>query len=410
MITVLFVDDEPKVLRGLQRQIDMVTDDWQVVLASGGAEALAVLSRQDIDVIIADMRMPGMDGISLLGKVARQYPHIVRLILTGYANATDALRAANFAHQFLAKPIDIDVLVDIVQNTIKLRNMLNSHELRQVVGEIDTLPSVPSLYTQLMQALQLPTVKMDDISRIVAEDMAMTGKMLQLVNSAYFGLPRHISSPTQAVIMLGLNTIRTLALTVHIFAEYKSIQLNGFSLAELQQHGLLVSSLAKEVAHGLMLSDYEIDSAVTAGMLHVLGRLILASGMPERYRKVLEKAKQPDVALNDAETNILGVPHGKIGAYLLALWGLPLPVVEAVLFHHEPEQSPCDTSRASPLMAVHIADVLAYQVLPASIAGKPPELSPIYRENPVIQNRLPHWEEIARQLVAQNSDSSASSR
>ncbi|HFB52486.1 MAG TPA: response regulator, partial [Anaerolineae bacterium] len=153
MITVLFVDDEPKVLRGVQRQIDMVTDDWQVVLASGGAEALAVLNRQDIDVIITDMRMPGMDGISLLAKVARQYPHIVRLILTGYANATDALRAANFAHQFLAKPIDTDVLVDIVQNTIKLRDMLNSCELRQVVGEIDTLPSVPSLYTQLMQAL-----------------------------------------------------------------------------------------------------------------------------------------------------------------------------------------------------------------------------------------------------------------
>ncbi len=404
MINVLFVDDEPKVLRGLQRQIDMVVDDWHVVLASGGAEALAILNQQSIDVVIADMRMPGMDGISLLAKVAQRYPHIVRLILTGYANATDALRAANFAHQFLAKPIDADVLVDIVQNTIKLRDMLKSHELRQIVSEIDTLPSVPSLYTQLMQALQSPTVKVDDISRIVSEDMAMTSKMLQLVNSAYFGLPRQISSPKQAVIMLGLNTIRTLALTVHIFAEYKDIRVEGFSLIGLQQHGLLVSSLAKEVAHGLMLSDYDVDSAVTAGMLHVLGRLILASSMPQRYHKVLTQAKTTNINLDDAEINLLGVSHGMIGAYLLALWGLPLPVVEAVFFHHMPEQSPCDTNKASPLMAVHIADVLAYQELPVANVGKLPELSPVYLQNPVIQARLPHWRDVARRLAAQDDD------
>ncbi len=404
MINVLFVDDEPKVLRGLQRQIDMVVDDWHIMLASGGTEALSVLRQQPVDVIIADMRMPGLDGISLLAKVAAQYPHIVRLILTGYANATDALRAANFAHQFLAKPIDVEVLVNVVRNTIKLRDMLKSHELRQVVGEIGTLPSVPSLYTRLMRALQSPTVKIDDISRIVSQDMAMTGKMLQLVNSAYFGLPRQISSPKQAVIMLGLNTIRTLALTVHIFAEYNDIRMDGFSLVGLQQHGLLVSSLAKEVAHGLMMSDYEVDSAVTAGMLHVLGRLILASSMPRRYRNVLAKAKTMNIMLDDVEANLLGVSHGMVGAYLLALWGLPLSVIEAVFFHHSPEQSPCDTNKASPLMAVHIADVLAYQVSPVGSVGKQPELSPVYRQNPVIQTRLPYWQEVARQLVAQEGN------
>lgn len=397
-ITVLFVDDEPKVLRGLRRQIGMEVDDWNILLASGGTEALAILQRQSVDVIIADMRMPGMDGISLLAKVARQHPSTVRMILTGHANAIDAMRAANFAHQFLAKPIDAPLLVETVHDTIMLRNMLNSHELRRVVAEIDKLPSMPALYTRLMQALQSPSVKMDDISRIVSEDVAMTTKMLQLVNSAYFGLPRHISNPRQAVIMLGLNTIRNLALTVHVFGEYKDPHLDGFSLVALQQHGLLVAALAKEIARGLMLSDYDVDNAVTAGMLHVLGRLILGCKFTARYKTVLAKAAELDIMLEDIETNILGVSNATIGAYLMGLWGLPMPVVEAVLFHHRPEDAPSATVYPSPLMAVHIAEVLAYQIFPESALGKPTELSPLYQNSALIQSRMPDWVAAARKI------------
>ncbi len=376
-----------------------------MLFAENGADAIAVLQQQPVDVIVADMRMPGMDGIALLSTVANQFPQTIRFILSGYASASDALRAANFAHQFLSKPIEVEQVVDAIQSAVKLRNRLSSIQLRQLVSQIKTLPSVPPLYAKLMQALQSPTVKPDEIGDIVAQDLAMTSKILQLVNSAYFGLPRHISNPTQAVILLGLNTIKTLALTLHVFSQMPDTSVEGFSPLTLQRHSLMTASLAKKVAHGLTLNDYLADCAFTAGMLHALGRLILATNMPKRYEKVLAQANSVPLPLEDVEKEMLGVTHADVAAYLLELWGLPLPVVEAVLYHH----SPCTrymngNVQLSPLIAVHIADVLAFEMYPKGGAGVLPTLDSMCASDPIIQTRLPAWHDAARKFGSLDDD------
>lgn len=404
-LSVLFVDDEPKVLRGLRRKLDILVDNWTMSFAESGTEALSVLRQRTVDVVVADMRMPGMDGIALLAKIADQFPYTIRFILSGYASASDALRAANFAHQFLAKPMEVEQVVDTINQAITLRNRLNSFQLRQLVSQIRTLPSVPLLYTQLMQLLQSPNVKPNDVGEVVAQDLGMTTKILQLVNSAYFGLPNHVPNPTQAVILLGLNTIKTLALTLHVFSQMPKVTVQGFSPQILQRHSLMTASLAKKIARGLMLNDYLVDCAFTAGMLHAVGRLILTTNMPQRYQQVLARANSMNLLLEEVEKNILGVSHADVSAYLLELWGLPLPVVEAVLYHY----SPCERRMAgevyfSPLIAVHIADVLAFEVYPKGGAGVPPKLDPICLTNTIIQSRLPQWRDAARKLVIFDED------
>ncbi len=404
-LSVLFVDDEPKVLRGLRRKLDILVDDWTVSFAESGADALSILRQRTVDVVVADMRMPGMDGIALLAKIADQFPHTIRFILSGYASASDALRAANFAHQFLAKPMEVEQVVNAIRQAIILRNRLNSFQLRQLVSQIRTLPSVPPLYTQLMNLLQSPRVKPNDVGEIVAQDLGMTTKILQLVNSAYFGLPNHVSNPTQAVILLGLNIIKTLALTLHVFAQMPKVTIEGFSPQILQRHSLMTASLAKKIARGLMLNDYLVDCAFTAGMLHALGRLMLATNMPARYQRVLSQANSMNLPLEDVEKNILGVSHADVSAYLLELWGLPLPVVEAVLYHHAPcERQMGGEVQFSPLIAVHLADVLVFEVYPKGGAGMLPTIDPVCLTDPIIQSRLPQWREAARKLVSFDED------
>lgn len=404
-LSVLFVDDEPKVLRGFRRKLGMLVDDWRVAYAESGQQALDVLRKTPVDVVVADMRMPGMDGIALLAKIADQYPQTMRFILSGYASAADALRAASFAHQFLAKPIEAEQIVDVIQSAVALRNRLQSTQLQQVVSQIKTLPSVPPLYTKLMQLLQSPNVRPDEIGDVVSQDLAMTTKMLQLVNSAYFGLPRQISNPTQAIILLGLNTVKTLALTLHVFSQLEGTNVNGFSAMTLQRHSLMTATLAKKVALGMALNDYLADCAFTAGMLHALGRLILATNIPRRYEPVLDRANAESLPLDVVEKDMLGVSHGDVAAYILELWGLPLPVVEAVLYHHNPcTQYYKGKIQHSPLMAVHIADVLAYEIYPNGGAGILPTLDSACAADSLIQSRLPAWQDLARKFIGIDDD------
>lgn len=403
-LRILFVDDDLNVLLGLERIMRILEKSWQIVTASSGTEALKVMQQTPADVVVSDMQMPGMDGIELLAKISRQYPDTIRFILSGYEQSADALRAANFAHRFLAKPVDVTEITDIIKQTLVLRDALNSYRLRQIVTQIESLPSLPVLYIRLMEILQSVTVSIDKVAEIVSQDSAMTAKILQLVNSAYFGLPQQVSSIKQAVILLGLNKVKTLALTVHIFSTQK-IDIEGFTSAQLQSHSLAVSSLAKDIARDLGLQNYEIDSAFTAGMLHCIGALVLASNMPKRYGDVLEQVKSLKIALGDAERHILGVTHAEVSGYLLGLWGLPGPVVEGVLYYRHPEDTPYKDNLASPLMALHIANVLMHEIAPSSSKEPALVISPYYSDNIIVQDKLPRWRKLALQILGEPEDS-----
>lgn len=399
-LRVLFVDDDINILLGLERTTHVLEKEWQIVTASSGVEALEVMRQTPADVVVSDMQMPGMDGIELLAKISKAYPDTIRFILSGYERSADALRAANFAHRFLAKPVDVIEISSIIKQTLALRDVLNSYRLRQMVTQIKSLPSLPSIYIHLMEVLQSVSASIDKVTEIVSQDLAMTAKILQLVNSAYFGLPQQVSNIKQAIILLGLNTVKTLALTVHIFSSQK-IKIKGFTSKQLQMHSLAVSSLAKNISRDLGLQNHEIDSAFTAGMLHCIGKLVLASNMPERYEEVLEQANALNIALSDAEQNILGVTHAEVSAYLLGLWGLPAPVVEAVLFHHHPSDTPYKDKLTSPLMAIHIADALLCEIDSSIEGGKVLTISPHYLEDITVQDRLPRWRKLARKTLGE---------
>lgn len=359
MKRILFVDDDTSVLAGLRRMLRGMRHEWETVFTTSGAEALKLLADQAFDVVITDMRMPGMDGTQLLQDVMRRHADVIRIVLSGQADGQTVLRSIDAAHQFLSKPCDEETLKAAISRALLLRRWISEPTIKRLVTRVTSLPSLPSLYCDLVTELQRAEPSIQRVAEIISHDVGMTAKILQLVNSSYFGVRRHIATPGQAVLHLGIDVLRALVLSVNTFAEYKHLAIPGFSIDLLFDHSLTVGAIAKEVAQKSADTAEQANDALVAGMLHDVGKLVLASNLEEQYRAALALAQSEAVALVDAENEIFGCSHAEVGAYLLALWGLSDSVVEAVAFHHQPARSAMPSFTV--LTAVHVANALAHE-------------------------------------------------
>jgi putative nucleotidyltransferase with HDIG domain len=386
---ILFVDDEVQALQGLRRMLNAMRHEWEMAFVGSGQEALALLAQAPYDVIVSDMRLPGMDGIQLLTHVMERFPLTVRIILSGYADNSMSLKAAGPVHQYLAKPCDAATLQLTVARACALRSLLADTTLQGVVAGMQTLPSLPTLYLEVLDALQDPHGSLERVGDIIGRDIGMTAKMLQLVNSAFFGLRRHVSSPGEAVKLLGLDTIKALVLSVQIFSHFDHQQKGAFSLDVLWQHSLATSTCAKRIAQEAQPDRRVVDHAFMAGLLHDVGKLVLAANLPELYSATLVQAQEHGTPVWETERALLGTTHAEVGAYLLGLWGLPDAIVEALAFHHCP--SACPEQRFSPLTAVHIANALVHTEDSTAAAGAPAALDSAYVAQLGLSERLQTW-------------------
>jgi HD-like signal output (HDOD) protein/CheY-like chemotaxis protein len=390
MKTLLFVDDESKVLQGLQRQLRSMRNDWDMHFSEGAKKALEFMATKPVDVIVTDMMMPEMDGAELLTEVSRRHPNTVRIVLSGHAEREAVLRLIGPAHQYLSKPCDAEELRTAVGRAFALRDLLSSEQLKQLATRIKCLPSLPALYQQLTDELNKEDSSMERIGEIISRDIAMTAKILQLVNSAFFGLPQPISSPTEAVMYLGLSTVRSLVLSLQVFSQFKSPPLPGFSLDALANHCWVTGVLARRVAKVQSRDMKMMDQCFLAGLLHDVGRIILAAGLPEQYAKVWNAAGKQGASLWQAEQAEFGATHADVGAYLIGLWGLPSTIVEAVAFQHCP--SLCVAKDFSPLTAIHVANAFAHEK--NGVAAELISIDTNYLTQLGLADRLAEWREV----------------
>ncbi len=356
MKRILFVDDEPNVLAGLRRMLRSRRSEWDMAFAEGGEHALAMLREQPFDVVVSDMRMPGMDGAELLSRVQEQWPDTVRLVLSGQSDHELTLRAVGPAQQYLAKPCDPDLLYDTISKTCSVRKRLAAIPVRELVGNIGWLPSLPETYVELITEMNSPNASIDGAAQIIARDVGMSAKVLQLINSSFFGLPVHVASVEHAAALLGLNVLRPLVLTSEVFQQFDDTELGGFSLHAFVDHALCTAMLARRIATLEGAKAETIDNALLAGLLHDVGQIVIAKNLPEDYAVVRQLVHDSQKTLSELEEEAFGATHAEVGGYLLSLWGLPTDLVEAVTLHHEPGES--TLADFSCLTAVHAAEVL----------------------------------------------------
>ncbi|MCC6877668.1 MAG: HDOD domain-containing protein [Sandaracinaceae bacterium] len=321
---LLLVDDETRVLDGLERMLmQCAPEEWEVLTAASGREALEILRAEPIDVIVSDMRMPGMDGAELLGLVHAEHPGVVRLVLSGQMGEEAALRAVPHAHQFLSKPCGGEVLCDAIARALHLREALGDEVIRRQLGSLDRLPPVPATYAELTRLLSQPDADLGPIADLVARDPALAAKILQLVNSSFFSRGGTVTDLKAAVARLGLRTLASLALAVGAFRpEACRGDLDGEALVERAAHA---GALARALAPPVRAHD-----AFIAGLLADVGWIALCAASPERFGRLplRERSSRDD-------ERAAGLDHAAAGAYLLGLWGLPTAICQAVGLHHE---------------------------------------------------------------------------
>jgi HD-like signal output (HDOD) protein/ActR/RegA family two-component response regulator len=395
---ILFVDDEPMVLQGLQRSLHGMRSEWDMAFASSAPEALETMARSPFDVVITDMRMPGMDGAHLLDQVKKRFPQTVRIVLSGQSDRETILRSLGPTHQFLAKPCDVDDLKQKLAHAFALRELLADPRLKEVICRLATIPSLPTLYVAITKALESPDASITEVGNIIAQDMGMCIKVLQLVNSAFFGLPGQISNPRQAAALIGIDNIKALVLSVHVFSQFENSC--SQNLAFLWKHGLATAISAKAIARLEGASRRTVDECFTAGLLHDVGKLILCSVYKEESIRIWKQAADEKVSSLTLERVVLGCTHAAVGAYVLGLWGLPDPIVEAVAWHHQPaEAAPKDFSA---LITVHAANYYDHQRHSYPGAGEQPTLDEALLAHIGLADRHAIW-----QLTVQDIDTNS---
>jgi HD-like signal output (HDOD) protein/ActR/RegA family two-component response regulator len=351
-LSILFVDDEPRILEGIRRMLRGMGGEWEMRFVEGGAAALAELARAPSDVVVSDMRMPGMSGADLLEQIKERWPETVRIVLSGQADQELATRTVRCAHQFLGKPCAPDVLRATILRSYGVRALVSDPGLRRLAGGVDALPSLPAIYEELMAVVRDPNAAIADAAAVVARDPAMSAKLLQVVNSAFFGLRRQVSRPGDAASLLGFEALRALVLTAHAFRTLPASELAD----ERWRNAMAVAAATRAIARAEAVPPAIAEQAVMAGMLHDVGQILLEARMPEQYPHLVRQVRLRGIRIEAAEEALLGSSHGPFGAYLLGLWGLADEIVEAVAHHHAPARAPVPAFGA--LALVHAAEAL----------------------------------------------------
>jgi HD-like signal output (HDOD) protein len=356
---ILFVDEEKRVLEGLKRTLFPLRKEFILVFESDFSRALTLLTKDNFEVVVTEVKPDLADGLELLKAAYKYQPQALRIVLSGYLETDLLLQTLGIAHQFLSKPVEAKKLKEVIQRGLSLRNLFEDKRILQLLGKITTLPTLPKIYQQLNQALAKKNVSPQELAEIIIQDMGLTTKILQLVNSAFFSLARKITRIEEAIVFLGINTIKSLVLGISVLEEGNKITLPNFSLEYLSGHSLKIAQTLKKLGIKEGLEPERGDELFLAGLIHDCGIVILAQNFPSQYQEVARLIAEGQ-ELEQAEKKVFNLTHAEIGAYLLNLWGISEDIVTMVFYHHKPLQA---LDKILEVFLIHLAEFMDSQNL-----------------------------------------------
>ncbi len=372
---ILWFSDLPDEGEIIEKLIREVSGTEKIEVAREEKVALDLLANNRFDLVFARSAKGALATSEFLNEVWRVQPKSTRFVLADDAVDSETLvRCALGAHQLIPAPLDPERLSAALERAEAIKRFVKSDRIQILVSRMRTLPSRPTLYVELLRELRSVSASAATAGELVSKDLAISTKLIQVANSAFFGLEQQISEPAAAVLQLGLETTTALVLSIEAFARFDKVKPLYFSIDRVWKHSQEVADLARKICLALGCDSEVAGQAYTAGLLHDIGKLALAQNFEEDYQRTLKEAEARNLPLYEVEELVFGGTHAETGAYLLAVWGLPLSIVEAVADHHVlPSQFSGGFSAA---LALHLAERLsgAPEKLQATIAAYPLEL------------------------------------
>ena len=382
---LLFVDDEPLIRELYGTLGSTLGKGHEVHTAASAGEALDLLDEKNFDVVVSDLAMPEMDGIEFLSEVVRGYPQSARIVISGFADRLKVAECLTVGHRFFTKPFNLNGLSVLLRRICQYSYLVSNDRVRKMVCGTGALPTPPETYVRLRELVASPYAHIDDISAIVEEDPGLSTKLLHIVNSAQFGIGRQIVAPSEAVQIAGIEIIKALILSAQVFGFYERQNFNRGAFKDLWAHSVNTAIAARKLAILEGLPTDAAEECFFAGLLHDIGKLILAANAEREYSVAMELAAKASLPIEQAEMGLFSSTHAHVGAYLLALWGVPDSVITAVELHHT-----LDGNRIRGFVtavAVHVAQNLE----PGGARKK--LLNTSLLEKLGVMDRLPVWEE-----------------
>jgi HD-like signal output (HDOD) protein len=374
-VRVAFVDDEAAILTNLRRTMLAMLDEWEMAFFINGTDLLRRLETDAFDVVVADMRMPDMDGSTLLDAISKLHPEMMRVILTGPVDNASIFRTVGPAHIYLPKPCDPAALSQAIGRRMALRALMGGSEMTRLLNSIAKLPSAPGLFLALVAELRSPRSSTATVAGIIARDVAMTAELLKLTNSSYFSTSTTVSAPLQAVRILGLEIVQTLVLQLGIFRQFQGDDEMTRQIEQINAYSQALGELAERIALAAGEADSVAKAAHCAALLSAIGSLVLLNEKRSDYVAALEICG-PERPLHEVEATKFGADHTLIGAYLLGLWGFSDAIIEAIAYSGRPSQ--CVSAVNPVLTALHVARAV----------GPPFPLLPKHRALPLVLDQV----------------------
>ncbi len=423
MKKILFIDNDKNAIKNLKKQLHSMQVVWNMSFVESAKDALTLMEGTSYDVTVSEMNMPEMNGVELFEIILQKYPGTVRIMHSENADSKLTSASVKVSHQFLMKPYSPDIIKCTIERTCKLQDLTNNEKLKQIITGIRNLPSLPRLYNLITKEMQSPDPSLVKIGSLIAQDISLSAKILQLVNSAYYSLPQKINDPEQATIYLGSEVVKTVVLSNHVFSSFaEDAEMLGVDIEQMWDHSMRVGVISGEIARAEQAEKDEVEDAMISGVLHDIGKLILLKA-PKKYKEIMSFMDYTGSDFVDAEYAVMKTSHAEMGAYLLGLWGIPDNVVEIVAFHHGPSslienvlEAACNSSGKNKnistptgsilktksvneyikgltaLAAVHSANALVNKKVDSSETTAFSNIDMLYLKTLKLEDRLPVWE------------------
>lgn len=355
---LLFVGVGADWFRSMETDLAWLEPKWGCQLANSAALAADALRDNFFHAVVINGSValePVLDAA-----LREQSATLVRLVLGQGNDKAEVARWNAAGLSLLPQTTDGAVLAAHINRAILVQEWMAGQGMKKLLGQCRKLPAMPSLYARVTAELASATGSIDVVAQQIAQDPVMTAKLLQVVNSAFFALGREVTNATEAVMFLGAERTRSLILLAGVFTQFESVKCPGFSTEQIWNHSLQVANLARAVAMAETKNAKLAEAAFTAGLVHDMGKLILAANVPVMCQAVEQIHANKQVTQREAELQVLGTTHAELAACLMGNWGLPLPVLKAVAWHHAPTRA--TDPGFSLLTAVHAANVFAYEL------------------------------------------------